>query len=238
MKKSIMTLTCVGLLSLFMVSCFGDKKPETSNSKPSQLTNVPIVTVPENPANGKPNSNPQNSGANPQNSSSNNPNGQTQNNPGIVQKESKLSPVTVSIGPLTETYKPGSKISVPIKLSNSKEINNLNFSLKFNKDVLKFVDATVGTIIPENRKTAFKSNALPDGIVTFLYVDPTQGSSPISTDGLFATVSFEVLSTAAAGSYPLNEISDPKSRYTWDTADKNLDTIKTIFVGTTVNIKK
>jgi len=95
---------------------------------------------------------------------------------------------------------PGSTVKVPINIENipSIGINNCDFTLKFDSDVLEFDSYESGDIVPIPIAN-LSVNKATDDTVKFLFNDQSQGSMPIIENGLFATITFKIKENAKTG---------------------------------------
>ncbi|MDP4179853.1 MAG: cohesin domain-containing protein, partial [Bacillota bacterium] len=98
----------------------------------------------------------------------------------------------------------GSTIIIPVFIKNipSMGINNCNFTLKYNTNVLEFVSAEAGEKVPLALAN-FSSNNPSEDKVKFLFNDSTQGQMPFKEDGIFTNLKFNIKSNATPGTYDI-----------------------------------
>jgi hypothetical protein len=101
----------------------------------------------------------------------------------------------------TVEAKPGDKVEVPVKFSNIPDsgINNCDFILTFDKNVLEVIEIKPGKIVT-NPNVNLKSNLNKSGRIAVMFVDETgYGKELIKSDGDFYTIVFKVKDSASEG---------------------------------------
>ncbi|QTL97151.1 hypothetical protein GM661_03750 [Iocasia frigidifontis] len=100
------------------------------------------------------------------------------------------------------TASPGDTVTIPIKLINvpSAGINNCDFRVGFDSNVLEVVDVSTGDIIPRPALDFYSYINTEEEYVSFLFADEEQqGNNLIYDDGVFTNIEFRVLAGAPAG---------------------------------------
>ncbi|HEX9060792.1 MAG TPA: cohesin domain-containing protein, partial [Clostridia bacterium] len=118
----------------------------------------------------------------------------------------------------------GDTVTVPVGFSGSPSaINNCDFSIVYDSTKLDFVSAAAGDIVtnPSVNFTTSQSG----NMVVILFTDETQGTQPITKDGVFANLTFKV---KGAADVKLGEIGA--------FCDTSLTDIPVAFVDGSVNI--
>jgi hypothetical protein len=95
--------------------------------------------------------------------------------------------------------KSGDTITVPINLVNvpSVGISTANMTIEYDATKLKYVSYEAGSIIT-NAATNFEINQPSDGTLKVLFLDYTMKTQAIKSDGVFASLKFEVISSATS----------------------------------------
>ena len=111
--------------------------------------------------------------------------------------------VSIIVGSVEGTR--GEIINVPVSFKGvgSQSINNCDFRLKFDSNVLEAVEVTPGAIV-KNAASNFSSNIIESSSIHFIYVDNSGFSDQITSDGLFANVKFRIKANAALGKFSLS----------------------------------
>lgn len=93
----------------------------------------------------------------------------------------------------------GDTVTVPITLSNVKDVNNVgtfNFYMGYDNTLLKAVSVEPGdVIINPSTNFTYKIND-NTGTISFIFLDCTIGDELITTDGILANVKFNILGTS------------------------------------------
>jgi len=122
------------------------------------------------------------------------------------------NPLTVALGTATAKVQ-GEKFVVNLELTNvaanlPRGINNSGFTIQYNNSAFELVSVARGSLIlnpidmavsPSTSAEIMKNN----GNIVLLHNDDSSGRRPISSDGIYAVLTFKSKSGAAAGSYPL-----------------------------------
>jgi len=97
--------------------------------------------------------------------------------------------------------KKGEEITVPIKFVNipDKGISTADMTITYDADKLEYVDADAGSIV-KNATTNFAINKESDGKLKALFLDYTMDTQYIDEEGVFANITFKVLSSASTTS--------------------------------------
>jgi hypothetical protein len=107
---------------------------------------------------------------------------------------------SVNIGNINAAI--GQTVIVPISFKNIPDagINNCDFKVLYDSSKFDVVSVDPGDIVPDS-VTNFGSNVVAPGSIVFLYNDYTQGSMPITKDGVFAYISLKTKSGISSGAY-------------------------------------
>lgn len=159
----------------------------------------------------------------------------TANTPYKDQKS--VGTVKVEIGTGTETGKAGSDIKIPIKFTGVKDINNINFALKYDDKVFKMKSYKAGEIIPESQVEKFNSNSPVGGKAIVIWTDGTQSKYPINKDGVFGELILTVDAAAKDGEYKITAVPKNDTKEGWDCANQQLAPIDLSFNEGKITIK-
>ncbi|HEX9062639.1 MAG TPA: cohesin domain-containing protein, partial [Clostridia bacterium] len=109
----------------------------------------------------------------------------------IDSSVSKPSSLTVNIGKVSGGI--GDTVTVPVTFNNlNSKLNNCDFVLSYDNNAVELTSVKAGDIVT-NPSVNFCSN-ISSGKVAILFVDESQGSQPISHDGVFAILVFKIKS--------------------------------------------
>ncbi len=83
-------------------------------------------------------------------------------------------------------------VTVPVRFVCAEQfpVNNIDFSLSYDKDILELVSVNSGEIVT-NTPVNF-SSSIDSGKVSLLFADKSAGSMPISKTGVFANLNFKI----------------------------------------------
>ncbi len=104
----------------------------------------------------------------------------------------------VTVG--TATGAPGDTVTVPVTFADVAKMNNVgtcNFYLGYDATLLDVVSVAAGPIV-KNAAVNFSSSA-SNGTISFLFLDNTITDELITSDGVFANITFKIKSTAPLG---------------------------------------
>ncbi|HEX9059628.1 MAG TPA: cohesin domain-containing protein [Clostridia bacterium] len=91
------------------------------------------------------------------------------------------------------TASAGGKVTIPITFKNVKSgINNVDFKIGYDASKVSSIKVTAGDIVT-NASVNFTSS-LNNGSGVLLFTDETQGSQPITKDGVFANIEVTLIS--------------------------------------------
>ena len=115
----------------------------------------------------------------------------------------KTKPVITGLGVTigSTTGKVGDTITLPISLLNVAKVGNVgtgNFYITYDTSLLRQISVTAGDIIVNPAVNLSSSINSTTGTISILFLDNTIGSQLITTDGLFATMTFKVIGTASS----------------------------------------
>ena len=108
--------------------------------------------------------------------------------------------LTIRVG--TGVARPGENIQIPIYLEDipAAGINNADFIIGYDRNVLEAVSVSAGEIVPRPNIDFYHAIHNDRGQVNFLFADEDQmRQNMIHDDGVFAYIEFEVLSVPATG---------------------------------------
>ncbi|EPR13539.1 cohesin domain-containing protein [Ruminiclostridium papyrosolvens] len=129
---------------------------------------------------------------------------------GVGSKNPKL---TITVLPNGDSLKvtvgtangaPGDTVTVPVTFADVAKMNNVgtcNFYLGYDATLLDVVSVDAGPIV-KNAAVNFSSSA-SNGTISFLFLDNTITNELITSDGVFANITFKIKSTATAGTTPI-----------------------------------
>ena len=124
------------------------------------------------------------------------------NNPVLALTITDSTPVPTGLGVkiASVTGKTGDTITVPINLSNvvkSGNVGTCNFYVTYDTSVLQAVSATAGDIVlnaPVNFSSSINATT---GTISILFLDNTIGDQLITSDGVFANLTFKVVGSSS-----------------------------------------
>ncbi len=124
------------------------------------------------------------------------------NNPKLVLSITDSTPVPTGLGVkiASVTGKTGDTITVPINLSNvvkSGNVGTCNFYVTYDPTLLQAVSATAGDIVLNSAVNFSSSINATTGTISILFLDNTIGEQLITSDGVFANLTFKVLGTSS-----------------------------------------
>jgi hypothetical protein len=122
------------------------------------------------------------------------------------------NPLTVSIGSAAATAG-GTNAVVNVTLVNvsanlPRGINNSGFTIHYNNTVLDIVSVARGSLLTNAVDMAINPGSSAEistnnGKIVLLHNDDSAGQRPITSDGIYAVLTFKAKSGAAPGNYPL-----------------------------------
>ena len=124
------------------------------------------------------------------------------NNPVLALTITDSTPVPTGLGVkiASVTGKTGDTITVPINLSNvvkSGNVGTCNFYVTYDTSVLQAVSATAGDIVLNSAVNFSSSINATTGTISILFLDNTIGDQLITSDGVFANLTFKVVGSSS-----------------------------------------
>ena len=119
-----------------------------------------------------------------------------------VGPEINQDSLKVTVG--TASGAAGETVTVPVTFADVAKMNNVgtcNFYLGYDATLLDVVSVDAGPIV-KNAAVNFSSTA-SNGTISFLFLDNTITDELITSDGVFANITFAIKSTAPAGTTPI-----------------------------------
>ncbi|WP_024834596.1 cohesin domain-containing protein [Ruminiclostridium josui] len=119
-----------------------------------------------------------------------------------VGESGNTNGLKVSVG--TAVGAPGDTVTVPVTFADVAKVNNVgtcNFYLGYDASLLDVVSVDAGPIV-KNAAVNFSSSA-SNGTISFLFLDNTITDELITSDGVFANITFKIKSTATQGTTPI-----------------------------------
>lgn len=112
----------------------------------------------------------------------------------------------------------GSQVSVNVDLNNvaastagSNGLYNTNFTITYDPNVLQVAKVASGSLF--TNPSDLSSNLSTEGKIVFLSLDGTGGDNLVKTDGVYATVTFNILATAPEGDTTIGFAASPLQAY-------------------------
>ncbi len=122
--------------------------------------------------------------------------------PGSVVIGPNGNALKVAVG--TANGAPGDTVTIPVTFADVAKVNNVgtcNFYLGYDATLLDVVSVAAGPIV-KNAAVNFSSSA-SNGSISFLFLDNTITDELITSDGVFANITFKIKDTAPAGTTPI-----------------------------------
>ncbi len=125
------------------------------------------------------------------------------NNPKLaltIKDTGIVIPTGLGVSIASVTGKTGDTITVPIKLVNvvkSGNVGTCNFYVTYDPTLLQAVSATAGDIVLNSAVNFSSSINANTGTISILFLDNTIGDQLITSDGVFANLTFKVVGTSS-----------------------------------------
>ena len=134
---------------------------------------------------------------------------------------------TVYVGSVSG--KAGEQIVVPVNFENvpASGISTADMTITYDATKLEYVSGAAGSIVT-NPSTNFGINKVSNGLIKVLFLDYTMETGPISTNGVFANLTFKVLGSGSAST----KVDITAATF----GDKALNTISTKLSSGTITI--